>query len=758
MVTTALLLALLIITVPAVPASAIPPAPHQFYGNVFVGGVAPASGTVTAKINGVQYATGTIDSQGRYGYATPLFRVPADNPDTPEKEGGTLGDTVQFFVGGIQAYQTFAFQTGGSTNLDLTVPGASTAPAVTSVAASNIASTTVTLNGNLTLTGSQVPVKVYFRYGTTTSYGMTTAPVSTSSTGLFSAYVTGLLPNTTYNFVAVAEGSSTVQATNNLTFTTLQTSITVVTAAATSVGTNSATLNGNLTSLGGAGAVEVYFRYGTNGTTWPYSTPVQGMSATGTFSYPVNALTYNTKYYFQAVAVFGSNLVTGSTLDFTTLQQGGSTSVNRFYGMVYVNGVATPSASIVAYLNGSATTPASATTADATGKYGYSPLFNVYGGPGTVTFRVNNSLVSQTATWTSGGVTQLDLFATPSVLTATTGSASWASAITATFNGRMVALGPTDTSAQLFIDWGTSPGSYTHQTAGTPSSTTSPVDYSITASPLSDGTTYYYQARVLGNGGGTARGLEQSYTHRTTPPTLVITTADPLPSGTSGTPYGPGGAGVTFAASGGVGPLTWSKTSGSLPTGLTLTGALLSGTPTADGTYTFTIHVTDGTNSYDKVFHITIGSAPTPCGSDPIGCKEGTINARFGKYNAAYLKYTATASTSITKINVKCSSRGVARVAIYTDNSGQVGTLLNANNASTAINEGVTSITIPSTAITAGTVYWLAVWTDGQIFGAAVEAGTYAYQEQTADFTFTGSPAGYVFYGGGLRGLISGSN
>jgi hypothetical protein len=97
-------------------------------------------------------------------------------------------------------------------------------------------------------------------------------------------------------------------------------------------------------------------------------------------------------------------------------------------------------------------------------------------------------------------------------------------------------------------------------------------------------------------------------------------------------------------------------------------------------------------------------------------------------------------------------------VAIYTDNSGQVGTLLNANNASTAINEGVTSITIPSTAITAGTVYWLAVWTDGQIFGAAVEAGTYAYQEQTADFTFTGSPAGYVFYGGGLRGLISGSN
>ena len=56
--------------------------------------------------------------------------------------------------------------------------------------------------------------------------------------------------------------------------------------------------------------------------------------------------------------------------------------------------------------------------------------------------------------------------------------------------------------------------------------------------------------------------------------------------------------GVAFSqvlsVSGGVGPYTYSITAGALPTGLTLTtGGTLSGTPTLNGSYTFTITVTD---------------------------------------------------------------------------------------------------------------------------------------------------------------------
>lgn len=63
-----------------------------------------------------------------------------------------------------------------------------------------------------------------------------------------------------------------------------------------------------------------------------------------------------------------------------------------------------------------------------------------------------------------------------------------------------------------------------------------------------------------------------------------------MPTGTVGVGYS-----VTFTASGGVPPRTWSVLSGTVPPGLTLNGStgVLSGTPTAAGTSTFTIQVTD---------------------------------------------------------------------------------------------------------------------------------------------------------------------
>ena len=72
---------------------------------------------------------------------------------------------------------------------------------------------------------------------------------------------------------------------------------------------------------------------------------------------------------------------------------------------------------------------------------------------------------------------------------------------------------------------------------------------------------------------------------------IAITTTSPLPPATINAAYT-----VTFAATGGVTPLSWSVASGStLPPGLTLVSAtgVLSGTPTQAGTFTFGITVTD---------------------------------------------------------------------------------------------------------------------------------------------------------------------
>src|SRR5207302_10219945 len=61
------------------------------------------------------------------------------------------------------------------------------------------------------------------------------------------------------------------------------------------------------------------------------------------------------------------------------------------------------------------------------------------------------------------------------------------------------------------------------------------------------------------------------------PATLTITTPS-LPNGTVNTAYS-----QTLSAAGGTGGNTWTIASGALPTGLSLTGATIAGTPTTAG-------------------------------------------------------------------------------------------------------------------------------------------------------------------------------
>ena len=76
---------------------------------------------------------------------------------------------------------------------------------------------------------------------------------------------------------------------------------------------------------------------------------------------------------------------------------------------------------------------------------------------------------------------------------------------------------------------------------------------------------------------------------RVTSGTPAFTASTPPTSGTVGTAY----VGYTFAASG-TAPITFARASGSLPPGLTLaSNGSLSGTPSAAGSYTFTVSATN---------------------------------------------------------------------------------------------------------------------------------------------------------------------
>jgi len=77
---------------------------------------------------------------------------------------------------------------------------------------------------------------------------------------------------------------------------------------------------------------------------------------------------------------------------------------------------------------------------------------------------------------------------------------------------------------------------------------------------------------------------------------VAITTPSTLPDGAVGDPYS-----LTMTLSGGASPFTWTQPSGTLPTGLTLSsGGVLSGTPSADGAFSFDVMVTDHNGSTDR--------------------------------------------------------------------------------------------------------------------------------------------------------------
>ncbi len=93
----------------------------------------------------------------------------------------------------------------------------------------------------------------------------------------------------------------------------------VQTDSATNVTKTTATLNGELTDMGSASQVTVYFEYGTD-TSYGNETPHQTLSATGSFSADITGLTPGTTYHFRAVAVNSAGTSYGEDKTFGTYE------------------------------------------------------------------------------------------------------------------------------------------------------------------------------------------------------------------------------------------------------------------------------------------------------------------------------------------------------------------------------------------------------------------------------------------------------
>ena len=226
------------------------------------------------------------------------------------------------------------------------------------------------------------------------------------------------------------------------------------------------------------------------------------------------------------------------------------------------------------------------------------------------------------------------------------GSTSAAPVITAQPDNQTVSVG--QVAAFTVAATGTPPLSYQWQKDGTTIGGATSSSYTIPATTAADNGAQFRV--VVSNSAGSVASSAATLTVNSGPPPQLQISTTSLPNGQLQTAYS-----ATLQATGGTTPYSWSISSGSLPTGLTLaaTTGVISSTPTAAGTFPFTVKVSDNAGnsaSAPLTIVVTATAAAAPFGHVVIVVEENTNYANVvGSSQAPYLNGLMTQYGSATQ-------------------------------------------------------------------------------------------------------------
>jgi uncharacterized protein (TIGR02145 family) len=282
-------------------------------------------GTTTATLNGtvnansssatVTFEYGTSTS---YGSTITAAQSPVTGSSNTSVSAGIIGLTTNT----VYHYRIKAVSCGGTiTGSDQQFSTTCQTPTANTITATNVGSTTATLNGTVNANGSLTTIT--FEYGTTTSYGSTItasqSPVTGSSNTSVSAGITGLIPGSVYHYRVKAVSCGGIITGTDLTFSTICTAPSATTNAPTSLANTTATLNGTVNANGCSTVVTFEYglttSYGSNITA--SQSPISGSSSTGV-SAAITKLSSGQNYHFRVKVSSTGGTNYGNDMTFTT--------------------------------------------------------------------------------------------------------------------------------------------------------------------------------------------------------------------------------------------------------------------------------------------------------------------------------------------------------------------------------------------------------------------------------------------------------
>ena len=189
-----------------------------------------------------------------------------------------------------------------------------------------------------------------------------------------------------------------------------------------------------------------------------------------------------------------------------------------------------------------------------------------------------------------------------------------------------------------------------------------------------------------------------------TGPVPLSVTTGALPGGFFNTAYS-----SSVAAAGGTTPYTWSVTAGALPGGLTLnaTSGAITGTPTATGTFNFTVQAADASapvQTATKALSIVISAVPTTATIWPSTTVPGLVDGGPDSAVELGVKFTSDVAGKISGIRFY---KATANTGTHVGNLwSSTGTLLGSGTFSNETASGWQQMNFATPVnITAGTIY-----------------------------------------------------